>query len=861
MEAMKSSKKETVEPKKKKMISDRKASWGKLVGRVDSLNLEAARIPSTHRHLVSWRTTLSLAFQSIGVIYGDIGTSPLYVYSSIFTDGINNTDDLLGCLSLIIYTIALFPFLKYVYIVLWANDNGDGGTFALYSLICRYSKVSLIPNHQPEDMQLSNYKLETSSNQLKRAQKIKHKLENSKFAQLLLFIVTIMSTSMVIGDGILTPSISVLSAISGIKSKSESLGQGKCFSLLKCNAIVHELEIKNFKVYHHSVVSGAVVGISIAILIILFSVQRYGTDKVGSAFAPMILVWFSFIAGIGLYNLFKYDVGVLRALNPKYIVDYFRRNGKKGWISLGGIFLCITGTEAMFADLGHFNVRAVQLSFSFITFPALVCAYSGQAAYLRKFPDHVANTFYDSIPSPIYWPTFVVAVAAAIIASQAMISGAYSIIQQSLSLGCFPSVSVIHTSGKYEGQVYIPEINYILMIACVIVCAAFRTTDNIGHAYGIAVCMVMLVTTGMVALIMLVIWKTSIWWIVLFVVVFGSVEIVYLSSMLTKFIQGGFLPLVLALFLMSIMATWHYTHKKRYMFEANNKVSSEFLREIVSKQVLSRIPGVALLYSELVEGIPPIFAKVVANIPHIHSVVVFISMKSIPISRVALDERFLFRQVQPKEYRIFRCVVRYGYNDVIGEPKEFEEQLIQQLKEFIRHQNFSHLNEGVGAGDAEQTDYHLQVSSQQQQSSRERSAKDGKGSSNRIIPVSICSNQVEDQEVQSQSGQQHPRSNPAINVSRASSGSIQSFGAGSRISNPTLQGIEEEIAFVQKAMEKSVIYMLGEAEVVAEPNSSILKKIVVNHIYDFLRRNFRQGEHLMAIPRSKLLRIGMTYEI
>ena len=373
--------------------------------------------------------------------------------------------------------------------------------------------------------------------------------------------------------------------------------------------------------------------------------------------------------------------------------------------------------------------------------------------------------------------------------------------------------------------------------------------------------MVMLVTTCMVTLIMLVIWKTSIWWIVLFVVVFGSVEIVYLSSMLTKFVQGGFLPLVLALFLMSIMGIWHYTHRRRYLFELNNKVSSEYLRELVSKQVISRIPGVALLYSELVEGVPPIFAKVVANIPYIHSVVVFVSMKSIPISRVALDERFLFRRVQPKEYRIFRCVVRYGYNDVIGEPREFEQQLMEQLKEFIRHQNFSHAMEAVGMADAEQTDYHLQGSGQQQSSS-ERFAKDGKGSSNRIIPATFYLHQgVEDQEVQSQSGQQYPKSNPAMNVSRASSDSIQSFGMVSRTSNPALQGAEEEIAFVQKAMEKSVVYMLGEAEVVAEPNSSILKKIVVNHIYDFLRRNFRQGENLMAIPRSKLLRVGMTYEI
>ncbi|KAJ1426202.1 Potassium transporter [Sesbania bispinosa] len=771
----------------------------------------------------SWVRTLSLAFQSIGIIYGDIGTSPLYVYDSTFTDGIGTTHDLLGCLSLIIYTIALVPFVKYILVVLWANDNGDGGTFALYSLICRYAKVSLIPNQQPEDRELSHYKLKTPSNQLKRSQKIKHKLENSKFAKLVLFLVTIMSTSMVIGDGILTPSISVLSAVGGIKNRSSSLGQG------------------------------AVVGISIAILIILFSVQRFGTDKVGFTFAPMVLVWFTFIGGIGLYNLFKYDIGVLRAFNPKYIIDYMKRNGKDGWISLGGIFLCITGTEAMFADLGHFNVRAVQISFSFVTFPALVCAYSGQAAYLRKFPEQIGNTFYNSIPDPIFWPTFVVAVGAAIIASQAMISGAFSIVQQSQSLGCFPSVRVIHTSAKYEGQVYIPEINFILMTACVIVCAAFKTTDNIGHAYGIAVCTVMLVTTCMVALIMLVIWKTSILWIALFVVVFGSIEIVYLSSMLTKFTQGGFLPLALALVLMSIMGIWHYTHRQRYMFELKNKVSGEYLRELVSKRVISRIPGVALIYSELVEGVPPIFAHIVANIPYIRSVVVFVSMKSIPISRVALDERFLFRQVQPKEYRIFRCVVRYGYNDVIGELKEFEQQLVEQLTEFIRHQNFTYVTEGVGGAEVEQTDFQLIVSSQQQSSSDHLAAKDGKGSSNRIVPAPILHQGVEDQ--------QHSKSNVTVNVSCASSDSIHSLGMISRISNPHLQGIEEEITFVQRAMEKSVVYMLGEAEVVAEPNSSILKKIVVNSVYNFLRRNFRHGENLMTIPRSKLLRVGMTYEI
>ncbi|CAN0916861.1 Potassium transporter 5, partial [Linum grandiflorum] len=687
----------------------------------------------------NWRRTISFAFQSIGVVYGDIGTSPLYVYKSTFTDGIKTNDDILGVLSLIIYTIILVALIKYVAIVLWANDNGDGGTFALYSLLCRHLRVSLIPNQQPEDAHLSNYNLELPSRHptTRLAHYVKTKMETKRGLQILMFVVTILGTSMVIGDGILTPSISVLSAVEGVSS-----------SLGRVNA-------------------EAVVGISVAILIVLFSVQRFGSDKVGFSFAPIIMVWFAFIAGIGAYNLFKHDVTVLRAFNPKYIVDYFTRNGKTAWISLGGIVLCITGAEAMFADLGHFNVRAIQISFSGLVCPALTIAYIGQAAYLSKFPEDVHDTFYKSIPGPLYWPTFVVAVAAAIIASQAMISGAFAIVSQSLALGCFPRVKVVHTSAKYEGQVYIPEINYMLMIACVLVTVAFQTTEQIGHAYGIAVVAVMVITTCMISLIMLVIWKTRIYLILLFFTSFMAVEIVYLSAVLYKFKQGGYLPLAFSLFLMIVMGTWHYVHKQRYMYELRNKVSPEYIPQLMARnghQTVSRVPGMAFLYSELVQGIPPIFPHFVANVPSVHSVLVFVSLKNLPISKVLPEERFLFRQVEPREYRMFRCVVRYGYKDAIEEPQVFERQLVENLKEFIRHEYF--INEA-----------------------------------------------------------------------------------------------EEEMQFVQKAMEKGVVYLLGEAEIVAEPKSSLLKKMVVNYVYSFLRKNFRGGEKGLAVPHSRLLRVGMTYEI
>ncbi|KAI6677287.1 hypothetical protein NL676_038083 [Syzygium grande] len=431
-----------------------------------------------------------------------------------------------------------------------------------------------------------------------------------------------------------------------------------------------------------------------------------------------------------------------------------------------------SGTEAMFADLGHFNVRAIQISFSCLVFPALLTAYSGQAAYLMKHPGNVANTFYDSIPGPLYWPMFVVAVTAAIIASQAMISGTFAIISQSLTLGCFPRVKVVHTSAKYEGQVYIPEVNYMLMFACVLVTACFQTPTNIGNAYGIAVVSVMVITTCMVTLIMVVIWKTSIWWIVLFFTIFGSIELFYLSSVFYKFREGAVL--------MTVMIIWQYVHKQRYMYELKNKVSTEFIRDLATNPSINRVPGIALLYSELVQGIPPILSHFVANISSIHSILVVVSIKNLPISKVELEERFLFRQVEPRSIRMFRCVVRYGYKDKREEPHEFERQLVDNLKEFIRHEYFF-----------------LEA----------KSHDDNRKDETAILEA------------------------------------------------------EEEMQIVQRAMEMGTVYLLGEAEMVAEPNSSLCKKIIIDYAYSFLRKNFRQGEKIMAIPRNKLLRVGMTYEI
>ncbi|KAF2298521.1 hypothetical protein GH714_023953 [Hevea brasiliensis] len=603
-----------------KPLSGKKLSWHKL-RRNDSLEIESRKFPGHQIHgskAFSWSVILHLAFQSIGIVYGDIGTSPLYVYSSTFTDGIGHNDDILGVLALILYTITLIPLVKYVLIVLRANDNGDGGTFALYSLVCRYAKVGLIPSQQAEDREVSNFQLELPSKSMKRATKLKSKLENSKFAKFFLLFATMLGTSMVIGDGVLTPCISVMSAVGGIKQATTKM------------------------------TDNMIVWISVVILICLFMVQRFGTDKVGYAFAPIICVWFAMIGGIGVYNFFKYDPAVIKALNPKYIVDYFKRNKDKAWISLGGIVLAITGTEALFADVGHFTVRSIQISMCTVTYPALLCAYTGQAAFLRKHNDLVSETFYKSIPDPLYWPMFAVAVMASIIASQAMISGTFSIIQQSLSLGCFPRVKIVHTSTKYEGQVYIPEINYLLMIACVAVTLGFRSTTNMAMHMGLlCVC---------------------------------NDSHISLSRIDHAYdLENKHSP-----FLMTVMFVWNDVYRRKYYYELENKFSPDKLKEIAAETNFSRLPGLAMFYSELVQGIPPIFKHYVANVPALHSVLVFVSIKSLPIGKVPVEERFLFRKVEPMELNVFRCVARYGYTDVRNENEPFERMLIEKLTEFIR---------------------------------------------------------------------------------------------------------------------------------------------------------------------------------
>ncbi|KAK6252573.1 hypothetical protein QUC31_014293 [Theobroma cacao] len=775
--------------------------------RVDSFDVEAMEIAGAHGHrskdLSTWRT-LALAFQTLGVVYGDMGTSPLYVFSDVFSKVKLESDvDILGALSLVMYTIALVPLAKYVFVVLQANDNGEGGTFALYSLICRYAKVNMLPNRQPADEQISSFKLKLPTPELERALNIKETLERRSSLKTLLLLLVLMGTSMVIGDGILTPAISVMSAVSGLQG-----------------------EIKGFN-------TTAVVVVSIVILVALFSIQRFGTSKVGVMFAPALALWFFSLGSIGIYNLVKHDITVIKAFNPAYIYFFFKKNSRDAWSALGGCVLCITGAEAMFADLGHFSVRAIQIAFTFVVFPCLLLAYMGQAAYLMRYPDSSGRIFYDSVPDSLFWPVFVVATIAAMIASQAMISATFSCVKQSMALGCFPRLKIIHTSRRLMGQIYIPVINWFLMIMCVVVVSIFRSTTDIANAYGIAEVGVMMVTTSLVTLVMLLIWQTNLFMALCFPLVFGSIELIYFSAVLSKVLEGGWLPLVFAAFFLTVMYIWNYGSVLKYQSEVREKISMDFMHELGSTLGTVRVPGIGLLYNELVHGIPSIFGQFLLSLPAIHSTIVFVCIKYVPVPVVPQEERFLFRRVCPKDYHMFQCIARYGYKDIRKEDHHaFEQLLVQSLENFLRKE----------AQDLalESTLTEMDIDSVSV-SSRDYGTQGTYGTEELKIPL------MHDRRLEE----------AGTSTSEEASAALPS----SVMSSDEDPSLEYELSALREAIDSGFTYFLAHGDVRAKKNSVFLKKLVINYFYAFLRRNCRAGAANMSVPHMNILQVGMTYMV
>ncbi|XP_059666685.1 probable potassium transporter 13 [Cornus florida] len=612
----------------------------------------------TMNRLKFFKNTLCLAYQSFGIVYGDLSTSTIYVYHSTFTGSLRpykEDHEILGVLSLVFWTLTLIPLCKYIILVLAANDNGEGGTFALYSLLCRHSKVGLLSSSRAANECVSSYNSGTSTKDTRTSLLIKDFFAKHQSSRIVLLLVVLLGTSMVIGDGILTPTMSVLSAVNGIKVKVPEL---------------HE----NYTVF-----------IACVILVGLFALQHYGTDRVGFLFAPIVIAWLVFISGVGIYNIIHWNPRVVCALSPYYVYNFFKKAGKDGWTSLGGVVLCVTGAEAMFADLGHFSPLSVRVAFIGVVYPCLVLAYMGEAAYLSKNKMDLQSSFYKAIPESVFWPVFIIATLATAVGSQAIISATFSIISQCRALRCFPRVKIVHTSSQIHGQIYIPEVNWILMVSCLAVVIGFRDTHLIGNAYGLAVVMVMFVTTCLMFLIITTVWKRNVLGATMFVLVFGSVELLYFSACLAKVHRGGWLSLLLSLVIVSLMLAWQYGTSMKHAFELQNKVPLDKLLCLGPSLGIKRVPGIGLIYSNLASGIPPMFTHFVTNFPAFHRILIFVTLESLMVPKVLDADRFVVGRIGPREFYLFWCIVRYGYKDV-RDSYNFETQLIEKVADFLQRE-------------------------------------------------------------------------------------------------------------------------------------------------------------------------------
>ncbi|KAF7879587.1 hypothetical protein EAF04_000782 [Stromatinia cepivora] len=602
-----------------------------------------------------------LAYQSVGVIYGDIGTSPLYVYSSTFTSH-PSYDDLVGALSIIIWTLTLMVSVKYVFIVLSADDDGEGGTFALYSLLARYAHiVRLDPKisgmvkmdrHDTNDLRPSN-------------NNIRNFIEGSAVARVILKFLGVLGVSMVMSDGVLTPAQSVLGAIQGIEVAQPGIS------------------------------TSTIVGTTCAILILLFAIQPFGTTKIATTFAPIVMIWLLFNMCTGIYNLAQYDYTVLKAFSPYFAGAYFMRNKEEGWQSLGGLLLAFTGVEALFADLGAFSKRAVQISWLGFTYPCLLLAYIGQAAYISQDTTGTAytNPFFNTVPPGTFYFSLVIAILAAIVASQAMITASFQLLSQVMRLSYFPHIKTVHTSKLFHGQVYMPLANWLLMIGTVIVTAVYSNTTRLGNAYGVCVIFVTFITTCMVSLVAIIIWRINVIIVLIFFLVFATLDGIYLSSALIKVPTGAWFTLLLASILSCIFVLWRYGKEQQWTSEAQDRIPpSQFitsdprfpdvsvLTAAFGSSPITTVPSVGIFFDKVGDQLPIVFTQFVRKFCATPEIIIFLHMRPLSIPHVPDSERYVIQRTSiPSCYRI---TIRHGYTDDIITPS-IGSTLISQLTLFI----------------------------------------------------------------------------------------------------------------------------------------------------------------------------------
>jgi KUP system potassium uptake protein len=589
-----------------------------------------------HGKMLLW-----LAYQSVGVIYGDIGTSPLYVYSSTFTAP-PSKQDLVGVLSIIIWSLFMMVTVKYVIIVLHADNEGEGGTFSTYSLLSRYMNIT---NRDPREASLVQMKRYASGDLENAGRAFRKGLESSKFARNLLKIMGLLAVTMVIADGVLTPAQSVLGAVQGAQVVNPSLSKG------------------------------TIIGITDAILVVLFLVQPLGITKITFAFAPIIVIWLAFNAVFGIYNLVNYDASVFKAFNPGFAFTFLIRNGEHGWRMLGGILLAFTGVEALFADLGAFSRKAVQLSWLCYTFPCLLLAYIGQAAYISVHPEAYSNPFFNAAPPGTIYPALVIAILAAIVASQAIITATFQLLHQVMKLSYFPQLKVIHTSKIFHGQLYIPLANWLLMIGTILIASIYNNTTSLGNAYGVCVMFVTFFDTCMVSLTAIFVWRISPYIVFLPWLTIALLDGAFLSSSLTKVPDGAWFTITLAVVLACVFLIWRFGKEQQWLAEAEDRFpTSHFIqpasaddRLYLTKRFegdsLSVVKGFGIFFDKAGETTPTVFSQFAIKLTAIPEVMVFFHLRPLEVPSVSADERHsVSRLAIPNCYRL---VVRYGYNDEV----------------------------------------------------------------------------------------------------------------------------------------------------------------------------------------------------
>ncbi|GBF65694.1 potassium transporter [Trichophyton mentagrophytes] len=606
-----------------------------------------SHVPQQHGWASLW-----LAYQSIGAIYGDIGTSPLYVFSATFSTQ-PVLIDLIGVLSLIIWALLLIATIKYVGIVLCANDNGEGGSFALLSIIRRHVHL---------DWRDAKAKLEDDRRDGKIDDTVgfngyvKRWLANSSAAKRAITVLAVLGVCMVMSDSVLTPAQSILGAVQGIQIAAPDIP------------------------------SHTIVGITCALIVILFALQPIGTSKLSNYFAPIVTIWLLCNTSFGLFNLVLYDHTVLKAFSPTYAISFLLRNGLSGWRSLGGVLLSFTGVEALFADLGAFSAKAIRFSWLCFALPCLLIIYSGQAAYISEHLDAFENPLFKAVPPGLYWPTLVLSMITSIIASQAMLTGSFQLISQAVRLGYLPKLTRVHTSKRITSQIYIPLANWFMMACALAVTIVYQNTTRLGNAYGVCVVGVSFITTWLVTLVAIVVWNVHYLIVIPISLFIGLADTLFLSAALAKVPSGGWFTLVLAAVLTTTLLVWSYGEGSKWAARKDERISQAvvypnqnghlILREEGVDQPVKKIKGIGVFLTDHDAGSPSVFKHFVHKFESIHEISILLHVKRVLKYTVADERRFTLRQTGIQG--LFHVTLQYGYGDTVSW-NSFERDILSEL--------------------------------------------------------------------------------------------------------------------------------------------------------------------------------------